>query len=163
MSGNTVHQLSYGQDESYPACVSFKLELTEKIAELCQQGVVDFFTNCEHGVSMWAAEAIIAMRNTVGMPQARVHIVMPFEEQANKYPDNVRERFFNIHAQADSVEILNGKYAEGCYETANRYMLDHSVMLLVDEIDGESETSELVDYAKAKNKHVAVVKSLAVL
>ena len=163
VSGNTVHQFSYGQDESYPACVSLKLALTAKIAELCHQGITDFFTNCEHGVPMWAAEAIVAMRNTEGMPKARVHIVMPYEEQALTWSDNVRERFYNLHAEADSVEILNSRYNDDCYWDTDRFMADHSVMILFDEVEPDCGNEELLDYAKSKGKKIAVVESLVTL
>jgi len=154
VSGNTVQDYYYGQDESHPACVSLKLALSERISELCSQGILDFFTNCEYGLSMWAAESIVAMRGFRDTP-CRVHIIMPFEEQPLKYPDSVRERFYDLHAAADSVTMMNTQFTEDCYQETDEFMIKRSIMLLT---DGGNE--QAWRFAESKSKHIELVKAL---
>jgi len=152
VTGITVWEFPYGEDESYPACVSLKLALSEKLLELCHNGVTEFFTNCEYGVSLWVAEALVAMRETLNAP-VKVHIIIPHEEQAVKWNSAVRERYYDVHAAADTVTMLSTQYHEDCYADADHYMLDNSVMLLT-----VGDNAPLADYAKSKEKRTEEIK-----
>lgn len=138
ISGSSVHELPYGMDEEHPDCISLKLALSEKITELCNNGIIDFYTNCEYGFSLWAAEAIVGMRGFREKP-ARLHIVVPFNEQVSKWHKEVRERYFKLHETADSVTVYSDSHYKGCYYDADRYMLNNSITLLT---DGNSEYLE---------------------
>jgi len=83
IAGSTVAELPYGQDEEHPDCIALKLALTERIAELSQQGVCDFFSNCEYGFSLLATEVIVVIQ-TFSVTPMRLHIVIPHEGQANR-------------------------------------------------------------------------------
>jgi len=151
ISGSTVSDLPYGQSESHPDCIALKLALTERISQLCDMGMTDFLTNCEHGLSLWAAETIIAMRGFRENP-ARLHIIVPYESQANRWYDDVQERYHNVHAAADSVTVLRTQYTDDCYQDTDRFMLNHSIMLLTD-----GGNKSLTDYAKSKNRYIEQV------
>jgi len=109
--------------------------------------VSDFFTNCERGFPLWAAEAIIASRSFREEP-ARLHVLIPHEEQARRWSVDERDRYYRVHEAADSVTMLQTSYTDECYENADTFMINRSVMLLTD--GGNATTSE---YAKSKNKH----------
>jgi uncharacterized phage-like protein YoqJ len=151
IGGSTVWELPYGQNESHPDCVALKHALLERISELCDKGLTDFVVNCEYGIPMWAAEAIVAIRG-FRENHPRLHILAPHENQAVKWHDDVHERYYNLHATADSVTVLRTQYTDDCYQEADRFMLNHSVMLLT---DGGNEG--LTEYAKSKNKHIEQV------
>ena len=153
ITGSTVNDFDYGQDEEHPDCVALKLSLTDKISELCNKGVCDFFTNAEQGLSLWAAEAVVRMRDCLDTP-CRLHIIVPYEEQAKKWHEGVRERYYNVHEAADSVTMLQTQYSEDCYQVADRFMLNRSLMLLTD-----GGNAYLMDYAKSKAKHIEKVSS----
>jgi len=153
IAGSTVNDFDYGQDEEHPDCVALKLSLTEKIAELSNKGVHDFLTNAEQGLSLWAAEAVIGMREHLNTP-CRLHVIVPYEEQAKKWHKEVRERYYDVHEAADSVTVVATQYSEDCYQVANQFMLNRSVMLLTD-----GGNAYLTDYAKSKSKHIEKVSS----
>ena len=154
ISGSMVQKLSYAQDELHPDCVALKLALTEEISGLCNSGVTNFFTNAEYGVPLWAAEVIVAMRGFRVTPP-KIHIIVPYENQAVRWNEQIRERYYNIHESADTVTMLNSQYSDDCYDAADEFMIDNSVLLLTD-----GGNKYISDYAKKKNKQVAMVKSL---
>jgi uncharacterized phage-like protein YoqJ len=121
--GATVHGLPFGEDESHPACVSLKLALSAKIAELCENGVTDYFVNAEYGVPLMAAEVLTALRETL-VPSHRVHICVPYEEQSSRWNEPARDRYFRLHEVADSVTMLNTQYHDDCYAETLEFMLD---------------------------------------
>ena len=54
--------------------------------------------NAEYGFSLWAAEILLGLRDIrlqQGLPSFRLHIVMPHEEQAADWSDDVHERFLS--------------------------------------------------------------------
>ena len=154
VSGSSVWELPYGMDEQHPDCLALKVAITEELSSLYSMGVTDFVCNAEYGVPLWTAEAIVAMRNLWENP-VRIHLFMPHEGQANLWNDDARERFFNLHAAADSVTTLNRQFHENCYRETDEYMMKRSIMLLT---DGGNEY--MTEYAKSLNKHVEHIKAL---
>ena len=100
-----------------------KEELRDTIWKLFCEGYTEFYSNCEYGVSLWAAETVIALKmyNNIKM-----RIVMPYEEQAVNWSEEFRDRYFAVHERADTVELLSSHYYKKCYEEADRIMADKS-------------------------------------
>lgn len=105
-----------------------KEKLRDKIWELYCRGYDRFWVNCEYGVPLWCAEIIVALRM---YNDIELHIAMPYEEQSTNWVEEFRDRFFDLHAQADSVEIVSNQYDEDCYDLADEYMADNSELLLI--------------------------------
>lgn len=109
--------------------IRIKEELRDMIWKLFCEGYTDFYSNCEYGVSLWAAEIVIALKM---YNDIKLHIVMPYEEQAVKWCEEFRERYFAVHEQADSVELLSYRFYKGCYEDADKLMVgrcDRTIIL----------------------------------
>ena len=100
-----------------------KEELRDTIWKLFCEGYTEFYSNCEYGVSLWAAETVIALKM---YNDIKLHIVMPHEEQATQWPEEYRDRFFTVHEKADTVTIISNHYTEDCYEKAERYMRERA-------------------------------------
>ena len=56
----------------------------------------------------------------------KLHILMPYEEQAMNWSEEYRDRYFTIHEKVDTVELLSYHYYDGCYEAANEEMTSRS-------------------------------------
>jgi uncharacterized phage-like protein YoqJ len=103
--GIDLLELSFGYDEEHPSCVRFKFYISKLISEMTANGYTDFYTNCEYGIPLWAAEAVLTLKQL--NPRLRLHVVA-FEEQAGKWAPDWRNRYFSVHEQADSVTLLPG-------------------------------------------------------
>lgn len=129
--GKSIVQLPGGTDENYPVYVHLKQSLTEKIRSIYDSGVHDFLCNCEYGVPMWAAEIVLALRTEC--PDIRLHVAVPYEDQAALWNETARERYYAIHEAANTVEILMGSLqtdVETAYRLAEREMLRRSTVVL---------------------------------
>ncbi len=149
-------KLSFGFDEKHPDCIAMKLQLLTKIANLNQNGVTDFISNCQMGIPLWVAEVVLSLRK---YNPVRLNIAMPFENQSALWSDEWRERFYNIHEKADSVIMLTTRFYKGCYFDCDRYMIDNSDMLLW----AGSESSHISEYARNQNKAVIMLENTAML
>ena len=110
-------------NEYEPPYSKIKEQLRDTIWELYCSGYTEFYSNCEYGVPLWAAEIIIALKM---YNDIKLHIAMPHEEQATRWAEEYRDRFFTVHEKADTVKIISTHYTEDCYEKAERYMSDAS-------------------------------------
>lgn len=150
ISGIDLSKTSFGFDEKHHDCISLKLMLLRKISELNSIGITDFICNCEIGIPLWVAETILFLKNQQSI---HLNVAVPYENQAMRWVDEWRERYYNIHAQADSVVMLETKFTDTCYHECDRFMVDNSDMLL---FVGNSHFS-IIQYAKQNNKTVLLM------
>ena len=150
ISGIDLNKTSFGFDEKHHDCISLKLMLLKKIIELNSIGITDFICNCDTGIPLWAAETILFLKNQQSI---HLNVAVPYENQAMRWTDEWRERYYNIHAQADSVKILKTKFTDTCYQECDHFMVDNSDMLL---FVGNSDFA-IVQYAKQNNKTVMLI------
>lgn len=61
----------------------------------------------------------------------KLNIVMPYEEQASNWCEEHRDRYFNVHAGADSVIMADKQYCSDCYAKADDIMITQSDLLAV--------------------------------
>lgn len=102
--GPSWSSLPFKQNEQEPGCKWLKLLLSSMISDLINQGIRDFYTTCEYGAPLWAAEAVMNMSR---LTPCRLHIVMPYEEQATDWPEDIRDRFFDLHSNAFEVTLID--------------------------------------------------------
>ncbi len=81
-----------------------------------------------------------------------MHIAVPYEEQSKNWTEDVRDRYFAVHEQADEVVMVGTQFTVDCYETADRYMLDRSDALLICGVAGSQPDAAV--YAGESQLHV---------
>lgn len=135
-----LHKYQNEHEKPYP---EIKERLREIIWTLYCNGYDTFCTNGEYGVPLWASEIICSMKMYNSMT---LNIVMPYEEQALGWLDEIRERYFKVHAKADKVILKNHVYRDGCYDEADRIMIDDSDLLAV--FGAKDSKSYAAEYAK---------------
>ena len=63
-------------------------------------------------------------------PGVTVEAVIPCEEQAARWRERDRERWFSLVERCDNETMLQHHYDRGCMLRRNRYLVDHSAMLI---------------------------------
>ncbi len=121
-----------------------KLILFEKILDCYKKGIKTFYTNCEMGVPIYSAEILTSLKENFLIA---LKLVIPYEEQAVKWPEKWRERYYSIHEKADSVFQIDFHCGSDSYQKADRYMIDRSSNLICAE---NSRDSYIVGYAEKK-------------
>ncbi len=153
ISGSAPKKSLYSIDERDISFIRFKYRLNEELISLHkQQNVTDFICSCERGLPLWAAEAVLSLKL---LYPVRLNISVPYEDQATKWTEPWRNRYFNIHEKADSIVFVNKQYSDICYNECDKYMIDNSDMLFW----VGDEPSDIVDYAKEKHKPVISINT----
>ena len=158
-TGHRPKSFPWKYDETAYDCVLLKETLTEQIKLLTEQGVTEFLSGMAQGVDLWAAEIVLDLKKK--NPALRLHCVLPCEEQERKWPTSEQERYHSILRQADEVIYVNREYTSDCMFARNRYLVEHSsVLLAVYNGTYRSGTGMTVRYAKKLEREVIRINPL---
>ena len=80
--------------------------------------------------------------------------MLPCKGQDARWPSESRERYQSILEQCDKGTLLQDGYTPDCFDKRNRYMIDHSDLVIAVWDGSPSGTGNTVVYAKSKRKSV---------
>lgn len=151
-TGYRPSKFRFGYNESAPLCEALKKALYSQIVSLYQQGARQFFTGCAMGVDLWAGEIVVAMIETGLYPDLELRCCVPYVEQANNWPPEMKMRHHTLLSKGTSVIYTSSVYNKAAFFIRNCYMVENSDLLIAvyNEHDNQkSGTEHTVSYAKA--------------
>ena len=153
--GEEIERLSFGYDYTDPKCIALKLALSEQIAEAYGSGVRRFYSVCEQGIDLWAAEAVLLLMEKHS--DAELCCLLPYEEQASRWHPETQESYYSVLRRATSVVFWGTHYTEGCLGQVRESVIDSSDCVIAAAADG----NRYVDYALGLKKPVSGVQATA--
>lgn len=106
--------------------LKFRLK-REIIHAIKRDGVRHFLTGMALGVDTWAAEIVLSLRKQFPVT---LEAVLPCEGQDAKWPLESQKRYQAIITQCDKVTLIQTRYTPDCFDRRNRYMVDHSDLII---------------------------------
>lgn len=155
--GQRTEKLPWRYDEEQPECRAFKARLHDVMMELVRNGVTTFYTDMSDGVNMIAAEIVLQVKGE--MPDERVRLigVLPYEEQAARWAVPLRERYFNIMAQADGEVLMSNRFTFTCYRDSAQYMMKHSSHMIAVINPGIGRMKYIIDQGRTAGMEIAII------
>ena len=127
--------------------------LRAEIEKAYQLGYRIFCAGGALGFDTMAALNVLALRNTAHNDM-RLHLVLPYREQSERWSKHDRHMYNEILKQADVVEYTSEQYTNWCMHTRNRRLVElSSYCICYLRADGKSGTAYTVDYARKKGLH----------
>lgn len=156
-TGHRPSRFKFGYDEEDVLCNKIKREMLDQILALYNNGITHFYTGMAMGVDIWAAELVIAMMKIY--PDMQLYCVIPYEEQAMKWSQEYRNRYYHILEQSTRNILISKRYSNVCYAQRNRYLVDNTQILLAvyQHSEQKSGTKQTVAYAKQKQKGIIYI------
>ena len=138
--GQNTICFKWGFDEDDEYCIAMKQELLQKIMELQQQNVTQFYTACDHGIGLYAAEQInVLMERDRDM---KLFCTAPHEEQSTKWAPYLRERYFTMLEKCTHISAVCEVGAPDAQLHAYKKIIDLAdVVLAVYDRDTQSADS----------------------
>lgn len=127
-TGHRPEKLPWGLNESAEDCRRVKILIADLLQELYRSGYRHFICGLAAGADMYFGEAVVALRDE--HPDVTLEAAVPYEGQDRRWPASLRERYFRLSLECDTVTVLRKEYAPGCMMARNRYMVDRSSQLL---------------------------------
>lgn len=155
-TGHRPNSFPWKYDETARDCVLLKKVLAGQIDALVGEGVTEWLSGMALGTDLWGAEIVLSLKKK--NPALRLHCILPCEGQEVKWPKAEQERYRSILRQADEVVYVSRAYHSDCMLERNRYMVDHSsVLLAVYNGEWRGGTAMTVRYAKKMGRRVIIL------
>ncbi len=159
-TGHRPKSFPWGYDENAPSCVLLKEVLASQISALAEQGVTDFLSGMAQGVDLWCAQIVLDLRKK--NPALKLHAILPCEGQERKWTASAQEHYRSILAQANEVIYVGQEYSRNCMLKRNRYLVDHSsILLAVYNGTYQSGTGMTVRYAQRLKREIIIIDPTA--
>lgn len=127
-TGHRPDKLPWRDDEKDPRCVALKERLTAAVEEAYDKGMRHFICGMARGADFYFCEAVLALRER--RSGVTVEAALPCEEQAARWKERDRNRYFGLVAQCDYETMVQHHYDKGCMLRRDRYMVDRSSMII---------------------------------
>lgn len=145
--------MPWGHDERDARCMEFKFRLRESLEYLICKGYVDFLCGGALGFDLMAAEIVLSLRESY--PWVRLIMVIPFDGQADRWPEDQRRRWLAAIEASDRVIRISHDYDRGVFFRRNHYLVEQADLLLA-AFDGQpGGTAGTIAYARRHGVRVA--------
>ena len=152
-TGHRPHKFPWKNNESDPRCIALKATLVVQIKNLIAAGVTDYYSGMADGSDVWLSQIVLDLRKQ--NPVLSLHCVLPCEGQERKWTASAQEHYRSILAQANEIVYVGQGYSRDCMLERNRYLVDHSsILLAVYNGTWRSGTGATVRYAQKLNREI---------
>lgn len=107
---------------------SVRKKIEECVREAYRNGITNFISGMAIGFDLLAAEVVLSLRHEC--PAITLTAVLPFREQASRFNELNKCRYYKCLSQADDIVILSNDYTAKCYLERDRFMVEHSSLLI---------------------------------
>ena len=127
-TGHRAEKLPWGDDERAPACLALKAAIADVLATLYAGGCRHFICGMATGSDIYCGEAVVALRDE--HPDVTLEAAIPYDGQPERWPRVWRERYYRLAEECDKLTVLHRSYTPDCMMDRNRYMVDHSQVVV---------------------------------
>jgi len=155
-TGHRPEKLPWKSDEENPRAIALKERLFDVVEALYQSGITHFISGMARGADFYFCEAVLRLREE--REEVSLEAVIPYEEQAARWPEEDRNRYFRLVSQCDYETLIQTGYSMDCMRKRNYYMVDHATVLIA-VFDGRlGGTMQTVNYARRKGLEIVEVR-----
>ena len=133
-TGHRPAKLPWGTDESDERCLRLKARLREVIARAVEDGYTHFICGMAEGCDLYCAEAVLALRE--------------------RHSEVTLEAAIPCPTQADGWSAAQEHYTRECMQRRNRYMVDHSDLLIAVHDGLPGGTRYTIEYALRRGVNI---------
>ena len=146
-TGHRTTKLPWGDHEEDPRCLRLKAQLLDAVRSAYDDGFRHFICGMAQGCDFYFAEAVLALR--AEYPEITLEAAVPCPTQAESWPAAEKARYRRLLSACDYETMVQDHYSPGCMQRRNRYMVDHSALVIA-VFDGQGGgTRQTLAYALA--------------
>ena len=125
-----------------------KRELKKEILRAVDDGIYVFISGMVRGVDIWAAEIVLALRDS-GKP-VKLICASPFQGFEARWDEEWKKRYNAIMAAADHTVFVCKGYSRSCFQIRNEWMVDRSARVIAVYNGEPGGTKNTIEYANQK-------------
>ena len=144
-TGHRPDKLPWGEDEADPRCLRLKRAVARAVEDAYVSGIRHFISGMARGVDLYCAETVLELREAE--PDILLECARPCETQADGWPAAERERYNTILERCNYETLVQHSYDRFCMIRRNRYMVDHSALVIAVYDGAGGGTRQTLEYA----------------
>ena len=151
-TGYRPSKLPWGMDENDSRCTALKRKLYDFAEAVYLSGVRHFICGMAIGCDMLFCEAVMQLKSVYN--GITIEAAIPFPGQADKWPEWERRKYEYLVDCCDYITVLSKEYTDDCMRRRNRYMVEHSSVLITVYDGKRGGTMMTVNYARKNNLEI---------
>ncbi len=154
-TGYRAQKLPWGFQEQDQRCRELKVRIWLALQEAYDAGYRHFLCGMAQGSDLYFCQETLLLRQRYG--DVTLEAVVPCLGQDKNWPTEVRRQYRELLERCDVRTLLQREYTPQCMLQRNRYMVDHSSLLLA-VFDGRSGgTAATVSYARHQGLRIVTL------
>ena len=155
LTGHRPKSLPWGYDEKKENCKRFKNDLYKLFTGAFEYGLKNFMVGMAEGFDMIGCETLIELRKR--HKEIKVIAVVPCKDQEKRWKISEQKRYKNLLKKCDKVIILQENYTADCMNKRNKYMVEHSSVVIACFNGKPSGTGNTIRFAKENGCKVRII------
>ena len=154
LTGYRPDKLPWRYDENKDNCIQFKIDLKKTFIGAINYGLKTFLTGMAEGFDMIATEILISLRRIYSI---QIIAVIPCIGQEKKWSTPQQKRYYKILSNCDEKIILNKYYTPTCMIERNKFMVEHSSVVIACYSGLAGGTRSTIKLAKENNSKIKII------
>lgn len=155
ITGHRPDKLPWFYDETKENCVRFKKDLKTIFEGAIKYGLKNFLTGMAEGFDMIGTEILLDLQKK--HKEIKVIAIIPCKGQELKWKPEQQKRYHKILKQCDEIIVLTDTYTQTCMNDRNKYMVEHSSVVIACFNGIPSGTGNTIRFAKEKGCNVKLI------
>lgn len=144
-TGHRPEKLPWRDDETDERCAALKKKMRDAVEAAYDGGMRHFICGMARGCDLYFAEAVLALREKRG--DVSLEAAVPCPSQADSWSRKDQARRRRILDACDLETLVQDHYSPGCMIRRNRYMVDHSSLVIAVYDGTPGGTRQTLEYA----------------
>ncbi len=144
-TGHRPEKLPWGDREEDARCRALKARLWDAVETAYEEGMRHFICGMARGCDFYFAEAVLELRRR--HPEVTLEAAVPCPSQPEGWLTADRVRWRRLLALCDMETLVQDHYTPGCMLRRNRYMVDHSALVIAIYDGTNGGTRRTLEYA----------------
>lgn len=156
-TGHRIQKLPWGSDETDARCIKMKERLRSELEIAIMGGYDTFLSGMALGFDMICAEEVISLREAYG--GIKIYGALPCMDQPKKWRIGDKLRYQMLLQKLDGIRCLHETYCGSeCFLERNRFMVDHSSLMIALFNGISGGTKSTIDYARKRGLGIVIIK-----
>lgn len=154
-SGHRPEKLPWGRDETDRRCLALKEKLYGAVESAVLEGTEHFICGMAEGCDFYFCETVLALKRQ--FPHISLEAAIPFPGQPERWSWQAQGRYNGLLSHCDFTTVIQNTYTTGCMQRRNRYMVDHSAMLIAAHDGRPGGTRNTIEYALSRGIALVII------